>query len=164
MPLACLAALCLSGTVAIDGDVIIVNGHKVVFRGVNRHEWDPHTGRTLDEETMRADLELMKRHGVNAIRTSHYPPDARFLDLRRRRTEAFVERNARAIADLQARGLADPELDPSTAAMALSGMVSRLAGDAFLFGITDIDPLVDTATRLWTNALGLTRPNLDHQE
>lgn len=68
-------------TVAIDGDVITVNGHKVVFRGVNRHEWDPHTGRALDEETMRADLELMKRHGVNAIRTSHYPPDARFLDL-----------------------------------------------------------------------------------
>ncbi|WCC79397.1 DUF4981 domain-containing protein [Cutibacterium equinum] len=68
-------------TVAIEGDVITVNGHKVVFRGVNRHEWDPRTGRTLDEATMRADLELMKRHGVTAIRTSHYPPNARFLDL-----------------------------------------------------------------------------------
>ena len=68
-------------TVAIDGDIITVNGGKIVFRGVNRHEWHPRTGRTLDEETMRADLELMKRHGVNAIRTSHYPPNARFLDL-----------------------------------------------------------------------------------
>ncbi|MDO4413332.1 glycoside hydrolase family 2 TIM barrel-domain containing protein [Cutibacterium sp.] len=68
-------------TVTIDGDVITVNGRKIVFRGVNRHEWDPHTGRTLDEATMRADLELMKRHGVNAVRTSHYPPNARFLDL-----------------------------------------------------------------------------------
>ena len=51
--------------------------------------------------------------------------DARFLDLRRRRTEAFVERNARAIADLQARGLADPELDPSTAAMAPSSIAPK---------------------------------------
>lgn len=68
-------------TVAIDGDIITVNGGKIVFRGVNRHEWHPRTERTLDEETMRADLELMKRHGVNAIRTSHYPPNARFLDL-----------------------------------------------------------------------------------
>lgn len=68
-------------TVAIDGDVITVNGSKIVLRGVNRHEWHPVTGRTLDEATMRADLDLMKSHGVNAIRTSHYPPDARFLDL-----------------------------------------------------------------------------------
>ncbi|MSS45962.1 DUF4981 domain-containing protein [Cutibacterium sp. WCA-380-WT-3A] len=68
-------------TVAIDADNIVVNGEKIIFRGVNRHEWHPRTGRTLDEETMRADLELMKRHGINAIRTSHYPPNARFLDL-----------------------------------------------------------------------------------
>ena len=68
-------------TVAVDGDVITVNGEKIIFRGVNRHEWHPRTGRTLDEKTMRTDLELMKRHGVNAIRTSHYPPNARFLDL-----------------------------------------------------------------------------------
>lgn len=68
-------------SVAIAGDIITVNGEKIVFRGVNRHEWHPRTGRTLDEQTMRADLELMKRHGVNAIRTSHYPPNVRFLDL-----------------------------------------------------------------------------------
>ncbi len=113
----------------------------------------------------RAYVEAHLRNGrLNQLLAQVATLDARFLDLRRRRTEAFVERNARAIADLQARGLADPELDPSTAAMALSGMVSRLAGDAFLFGITDIDTLVDTATRLWTNALGLTRPDLAHQE
>ena len=51
------------------------------FRGVNRHEWHPETGRSLDEATMRADVMLMKQHNINAVRTSHYPPDPRFLDL-----------------------------------------------------------------------------------
>ena len=68
-------------TVAIVGDQIQVNGTTIRFNGVNRHEWHPVTGRTLDLDTMRADLDLMKRHNINAIRTSHYPPDPRFLDL-----------------------------------------------------------------------------------
>ena len=48
---------------------------------MNRHEWHPVTGRSLDEATMRADVVLMKQHNINAVRTSHYPPDPRFLDL-----------------------------------------------------------------------------------
>ncbi|HSN42947.1 MAG TPA: glycoside hydrolase family 2 TIM barrel-domain containing protein [Propionibacteriaceae bacterium] len=68
-------------TVEIVGDQIQVNGTTIRFDGVNRHEWHPVTGRTLDLDTMRADLDLMKRHNINAIRTSHYPPDPRFLDL-----------------------------------------------------------------------------------
>ena len=63
-----------------DGQIQL-NGHIIQFRGVNRHEWHPETGRSLDEATMRADLVLMKRHNINAVRTSHYPPDPRFLDL-----------------------------------------------------------------------------------
>jgi beta-galactosidase len=63
-----------------DGQIRL-NGRPVRFRGVNRHEWHPETGRSLDEATMRADVLLMKRHNVNAVRTSHYPPDPRFLDL-----------------------------------------------------------------------------------
>ena len=63
-----------------DGQIRL-NGHVIQFRGVNRHEWHPETGRSLDEATMRADLVLMKRHNINAVRTSHYPPDPRFLDL-----------------------------------------------------------------------------------
>lgn len=53
----------------------------VLFSGVNRHEWHPETGRTLSLETIRDELCLMKRHNINAIRTSHYPPDPRMLDL-----------------------------------------------------------------------------------
>ncbi|WP_199035652.1 glycoside hydrolase family 2 TIM barrel-domain containing protein [Glycomyces salinus] len=68
-------------TVALEDGLLKVNGKAVLFRGVNRHEWHPETGRTLDLETMRRDLEIMKRHNVNAVRTSHYPPDRRFLDL-----------------------------------------------------------------------------------
>jgi beta-galactosidase len=63
-----------------DGQIRL-NGRTVQFRGVNRHEWHPETGRSLDETTMRADVVLMKQHNINAVRTSHYPPDPRFLEL-----------------------------------------------------------------------------------
>ena len=68
-------------TVRIDGDQFLVNGRKVVFRGMNRHETHPDLGRVFDEAYARADLLLMKQHNVNAIRTSHYPPHPRVLDL-----------------------------------------------------------------------------------
>ena len=67
--------------IEVSGGQIRLNGRAVEFRGVNRHEWHPRTGRTLDEATMRADVLAMKRHNINAVRTSHYPPDPRFLDL-----------------------------------------------------------------------------------
>ncbi|MEV5605617.1 glycoside hydrolase family 2 TIM barrel-domain containing protein [Streptomyces sp. NPDC052299] len=68
-------------TVAVADGVLTVNGRRLLFRGVNRHEFHPETGRTVDAETMRRDLVLMKRHNVNAVRTSHYPPHPAFLDL-----------------------------------------------------------------------------------
>jgi beta-galactosidase len=68
-------------SIAVEGGQIRLNGRKVQFRGVNRHEWHPGTGRSLDLATMEADIVLMKRHNINAVRTSHYPPDPRFLDL-----------------------------------------------------------------------------------
>ncbi|HET7139080.1 MAG TPA: glycoside hydrolase family 2 TIM barrel-domain containing protein [Arthrobacter sp.] len=68
-------------TVEIVGDRFLVNGRRVVFHGMNRHETHPDRGRVFDEEFARADLALMKRFNVNAIRTSHYPPHPRLLDL-----------------------------------------------------------------------------------
>jgi len=68
-------------TVAIVDGVLSVNGEGILFRGVNRHEFDPQTGRTVDEELMRRDIVLMKQHNINAVRTSHYPPHPRFLEL-----------------------------------------------------------------------------------
>jgi beta-galactosidase len=67
--------------VEIDGLDLLVNGRRVFIRGVNRHDFDQHTGRVLSVESMRADLVQMKRFGFNAVRTSHYPNDPAFLDL-----------------------------------------------------------------------------------
>ena len=68
-------------TVRIAGDLLLVNDRQVIFRGMNRHETHPIRGRMFDEDHARADLVSMKRAGVNAIRTSHYPPHPRTLDL-----------------------------------------------------------------------------------
>ncbi|WP_405752431.1 DUF4981 domain-containing protein [Streptomyces sp. NBC_00012] len=68
-------------SVVVEDGLVRVNGRRVLFRGVNRHEFHPETGRTVDAATMRRDLVLMKRHNINAVRTSHYPPHPAFLDL-----------------------------------------------------------------------------------
>lgn len=68
-------------TVELADGLIKVNGRAILFKGVNRHEWHPERGRALDLETMREDVLLMKRHNLNAVRTSHYPPHPAFLDL-----------------------------------------------------------------------------------
>jgi beta-galactosidase len=67
--------------VEIKGGLILVNGKRVVFRGVNRHEHHPKTGRAVPFEFLREDLLLMKTHNINAIRTSHQPNDIRLYDL-----------------------------------------------------------------------------------
>jgi beta-galactosidase len=67
--------------IEVSGGLILANGRPLYFRGVNRHEWHPETGRTLTPETMLADVLQMKRHNINAVRTSHYPPDTQFLHL-----------------------------------------------------------------------------------
>jgi AcrR family transcriptional regulator len=82
--------------------------------------------------------------------------DAGFRQVRRRRVEDFARRNAKLIARLQKQGLADPELDPDLASTALSAMVSRAAYISFVLGgETEVEPLVETVTRLWINALRL---------
>ncbi|RPE78587.1 MULTISPECIES: glycoside hydrolase family 2 TIM barrel-domain containing protein [unclassified Frondihabitans] len=68
-------------TVRIDGDLLLVNDRRLVFHGMNRHESHPDRGRVFDEQHARDDLARMKRFNVNAIRTSHYPPHPRLLDL-----------------------------------------------------------------------------------
>lgn len=67
--------------VAIRDGVFQINGAPVKLRGVNRHEHDPDRGRTMTEERMRQDLELMKRHNIDTVRTSHYPNDPRWYEL-----------------------------------------------------------------------------------
>jgi beta-galactosidase/beta-glucuronidase len=68
-------------SVEIKDGVFLFNGRPIKLKGVNRHEHHPDLGRTVPHETMLADVLLMKRHNINAVRTSHYPPHPHFLDL-----------------------------------------------------------------------------------
>lgn len=63
-----------------DG-VVYLNGEKIKFHGVNRHDSDPVTGFTINLSQIKRDLRLMKEHNVNAIRTSHYPNAPQFYQL-----------------------------------------------------------------------------------
>lgn len=67
--------------ITIAGDVLQLNGRPVKLRGVNHHDLDPVDGRAIGEARMRADLALMKKANVNFVRTSHYPPNRRLLEL-----------------------------------------------------------------------------------
>jgi len=60
---------------------LLVNGERVMFQGVNRHDHHPVRGKAVTLEDMRADVVAMKLHNVNAVRCSHYPSDPRFYDL-----------------------------------------------------------------------------------
>lgn len=53
--------------------VMHINGKRIVFKGVNRHEFNMRRGRCVKEEDMLWDIEFMKQHNINAVRTSHYP-------------------------------------------------------------------------------------------
>lgn len=59
--------------ICVIDKVVYLNGVKIKFHGVNRHEFDPITGFTINLEQIKQDLTLMKQHNINAIRTSHYP-------------------------------------------------------------------------------------------
>ncbi|HPG41735.1 MAG TPA: glycoside hydrolase family 2 TIM barrel-domain containing protein [bacterium] len=67
--------------VEVKNRAITINGVAVKFNGVNSHVHHPVTGRTMDIETMRQDLILMKQFNINCVRTSHYPPNNEYLDL-----------------------------------------------------------------------------------
>lgn len=60
---------------------LLVNGRPVRLKGVNRHEMDPDSGYTVSRDSMIRDLTLMKRHNINAVRTSHYPNTPEWYDL-----------------------------------------------------------------------------------
>lgn len=64
-----------------NGDGFYVNGSKMILKGVNRHSFWPESGRTLSREVHLMDVKLMKEMNMNAVRMSHYPPDAEFLDI-----------------------------------------------------------------------------------
>jgi len=65
----------------VQDGVLLFNGRAIKLQGVNRHEMHPDLGYAVTLESMVQDITLMKQHNINAVRTSHYPPDPRWLDL-----------------------------------------------------------------------------------
>ena len=68
-------------SVEVKDRMLLVNGKRVLIKGVNRHDHHDTKGKALDRETMRLDAITMKRFNINAVRTSHYPNDPYWLDL-----------------------------------------------------------------------------------
>ncbi len=104
MPAAIWWRLCRSGSASgvssCDGPRLLINGRAIKLLGVNRHEHHPELGRALPRETMLEDVLLMKRHNINTVRTSHYPPHPHFLDLCDRYGLYVIDE-----ADLECHGL-----------------------------------------------------------
>src|SRR5574340_513586 len=133
----------------------------------------PGMGRVQDSDDPYAVLEASNRAYLTAYQrnaklmglleqVAHVDPE--FRKFRTRRADAFIRRNARGIAELQARGIVDDDVDPLMASRALSSMVSRLAYSVFALGEgvgageadeepADCETLVSTVTRLWATAL-----------
>ena len=68
-------------TVEISDGTLLVNGQYVYLKGVNLHEHHDVNGHVMDEQTMLKDIQLMKSHNLNAVRTSHYPQPERWYEL-----------------------------------------------------------------------------------
>ena len=64
-----------------EGGALLINGQRMVFHGVNRHDFSPVNGRAITPEEIEQDILCMKRLNINAIRTSHYPNNPIFYDL-----------------------------------------------------------------------------------
>ena len=65
----------------IEDGIMTINGKRIVFKGADRHEFDPKRGRAITEQDMIDDVVFCKRHNLNAIRTSHYPNQERWYEL-----------------------------------------------------------------------------------
>lgn len=65
----------------LKNGIMQLNGKRIIFKGVNRHEWNSHRGRSITEEYMLSDIKFMKRNNINAVRTSHYPNNSMWYSL-----------------------------------------------------------------------------------
>lgn len=67
--------------VCIKDGILLLNGKRLIINGVNRHEWNMERGRSVTKADMDFDVDFLKKHNVNAVRTSHYPNQNYFYEL-----------------------------------------------------------------------------------
>lgn len=93
--------------------VMCINGKRIVFKGVNRHEFSSKAGRVPQAEEIIQDVITMKKNNINAIRTSHYPNDSRIYDLCDEMGIYMIDENnleSHGSWDALARGVAEPDM------------------------------------------------------
>ena len=95
-------------TVTIDGDVFLVNGKKIKFKGVNHHDTSPTNGYTMTPGEIERDVLLCKQFNIDMIRTSHYPPDPLLLELADELGVYIVDEN-----DLETHGTWSHQIPPT---------------------------------------------------
>jgi beta-galactosidase/beta-glucuronidase len=81
MPTTCIKLRVGFKEVRIEKDIFYLNGQKIKLRGVNHHDTSPTNGYCLTAQEMEQDVRLCKKHNMDTVRTSHYPPDPLFLEL-----------------------------------------------------------------------------------
>ncbi len=65
----------------LKNGLMCLNGKRIIFKGINRHEWNPKSGRVITKEDMLYDIRFMKQNNINAVRTSHYPNNSLWYQL-----------------------------------------------------------------------------------
>ncbi len=68
-------------TFALKDGIMCLNGKRIIFKGINRHEWNASRGRSITEKDMLWDIRFLKQNNINAVRTSHYPNHSRWYQL-----------------------------------------------------------------------------------
>lgn len=68
-------------TFELKDGIMCLNGKRIIFKGINRHEWSAERGRVITEEDMLWDIRFMKQNNINAVRTCHYPNNSRWYQL-----------------------------------------------------------------------------------
>ncbi len=107
-PTACVKERIGFRTVTIRGDVFLVNGARIKFKGVNHHDSSPVNGYTLTPDEIERDLRVCKEFNIDTIRTSHYPPDPLLLELADEMGLYIVDEN-----DLETHGTFAMQLPPT---------------------------------------------------
>ncbi len=95
-------------TVEIRGDVFLVNGRKIKFKGVNHHDSTPTNGYTMTPEEIERDVRICRQFNIDTIRTSHYPPDPLLLELADEMGVYIVDEN-----DLETHGTFAHQIPPT---------------------------------------------------